>query len=282
MTIVSTLKEWGYPVRTRKDWGTVYEDLYQKRRTARPTANFPLSYQYFHITVTFDDGELTGDFDRDMRELERIGYLRFGTGISYTFVVDAETGMIGEGHPVDAAGAHTINDKNVAGFPINLNKHGIAIAMLGMPGVQPTHYYRESCAAILRASWDEGVTKNEAPSYPHSFFAFKECPTTAVRVILPTIQQMAKEMVMPLTNEDKKWLLDSIRTIVKEPNTVNAIAKAVKEEIPDLQIANIRTEIPGDTIGMNTMLRDIYRDTDDIKKLIRAHHVEPAQDLPPE
>lgn len=270
-------------VRTRAEWGAKYESIYQKRRKDMPVS-LPARYFLQHISVTFDTGTLVGDFYEDMQTLERIGYQRFGSGISYNWGVDAKTGMIGEGMPLDAKGTHTINEKNIPGYPFNLNYYGHAIAIIGMPGVVPSAECIKSVGAIIRAEWDTGVATRNCPYLPHNFFANKECPTQNIVNIMDDAYRIAQNWSpwMELSEKDKEWFRDTMRTIVKEAATTSAIAKAVKAEIPDLQIANIRTEVSGDTIGMNTMLRDIYKDTDDIKRLIRAHHVEPAQDLPSE
>lgn len=220
MTVASILEGWGRTVLTRKEWGSKYESVYQERRKNR-AVELPVDYLYSHISVTVDDGKLTGDFISDMLELERIGYQRFKSGISYNWAIDAVTGMIGEGMPLDARGTHTVNDKNVAGFPNQLNAHGHAVVLIGMPGVKPSAEFIRSFAAIRAAEIAAGVLKANAPIYPHSKFAAKDCPTAAVRAILPTIVTQSVNWDrgddnVALTEADRKWLSTEIRTVVRD------------------------------------------------------------------
>lgn len=192
--MVAELRRMGYLVRRQGEWGSRYISSYQARRIDMPV-KLPAPFAYQHITVTRDDGILTGNFDADMRELERIGYERFRSGISYNWPVDAITGMIGEGMPVDAKGTHTVNDKNVPGFPNNLNYYGNALAMIGMPGTRPTTKFIGASAAILAVSWKLNILQDFSPYFPHSKFAAKDCPTDFVRAVMPLIHATAKDFL---------------------------------------------------------------------------------------
>lgn len=203
MSVVTRLESMGRRVRTRSEWGTRYESLYQSRREDKPFT-LPADYLFAHISVTRDDGPSTPEFDADMRELERIGYERFRSGISYNWAIDAITGEIGEGQPLDAKGTHTVNDKNVPGFPTNLNLYGHAVVMIGMPGVKPTVEFVKSFAAIRTAEIAEGVLVENAAIYPHSKFAAKECPTAAVIELLPNITALSNAPIS--TTPEKDWL----------------------------------------------------------------------------
>lgn len=183
--IIARLAKLGYMVITRTDWGSKYESLYQQRRVSK-RVDLPVRYLFQHISVTRNN-----DMVSDMQELERIGYERFQSGISYNWAVDPITGEIGEGMPVDAKGTHTVNDKGVPGFPLNLNYYGNAIVAIGMPGVVPTAKFALSCAAIMRATWDLGIAETNCGYYPHSMFANKDCPTDPVRAIMPNIRNSA-------------------------------------------------------------------------------------------
>lgn len=189
MSVVSRLAAMGFDVVTRKEWGTVHESLYQSRRRNKPV-KLPVRYSFAHISVTKN----TSSFAADMRTLERIGYERFGSGISYNWAIDPDTGQIGEGQPVDAKGTHTVNDKGISGFPENLNLYGHAICCIGMPGLKVSERFKLSFAALLQASYSEGVMVTGAPLYPHSMFANKDCPTDAVRRVLPEIRSTAIQM----------------------------------------------------------------------------------------
>lgn len=187
--VLDRLQDMGMPVLSRRMWGSTHESLYASRVKTHP-AQKPARYGFSHISVTKD----TGVFPADMRTLERIGYERFGSGISYTWVIDNETGMIGEGHDVRAKGTHTVNKKNVSGYPYDLNRYGHAVCLLGMPGEAATEKFQLSFAAILRAEMDTGWMMDSAPLYPHSMFAFKACPTDPITRVLPMIRTTAIQM----------------------------------------------------------------------------------------
>lgn len=260
MSVVSRLELMGRQVRTRQEWGTRYEDIYQWRRLHLPVA-LPVPYAFGHITVTFDSGSLTGDFGQDMKTIERIGYERFGTGISYTWGVDAITGMIGEGMPVDAKGAHTINEKMVDGYPYNLNYHGHAIAVIGMPGVVPSAECIKSMGAILRASWDEGVMDYYAPFLPHNKFAAKACPTPNIENVMDDARRIAIDWnpFMALSEEDKNWFRSTMRTIIQETASKEAYADGVGRlvRIPNLLTPTPPGEQP-DNMALSTAISRIY------------------------
>ncbi len=180
-------------VRTRKDWGSKLGRVYAWRLIWK-RATVPADTVVEHITVTFDDGVLTGDFDADMRELERIGQSRFGAGISYNICIDKATGMVGIGQPLRAKGTHTQNDKNRPGFSKDQNKVARAIAWIGVPGNRWTDKCRDAHVKVLACLMDTGHV-TERPDYlPHSYFAFKECPMGIVADKLPDILADAKEL----------------------------------------------------------------------------------------
>lgn len=193
--VIARLRELGFDVITRQEWGSVYGVEYASRRQHK-SVDLPVRYAFQHITVTRN----TSNFAADMRTLERIGYERFQSGISYNWAVDPDTGMIGEGMPLDAKGTHTVNVKNVSGYPENLNYYGHAIACIGMPGLQPSEKFELACVAILRASWDTDVMRDECEYLPHSMFAFKDCPTQPIRNRMAAIRQTAIDSgaIMPL------------------------------------------------------------------------------------
>jgi len=191
--VIGFLRDLKREVLTRADWETKHESLYQQRRIDKPT-QLPALYAFSHISVTVDNGRTRDDFISDMLELERIGYERFGSGISYNWAVDMQTGMIGQGQPLDAKGTHTVNDKGVAGFPYNLNLYGHAIVGIGMPGDGVSLEFIRSVAAILRAEQDAGVMNRDINIHPHSMFANKDCPTEAIRIRLPYIRDLAKTL----------------------------------------------------------------------------------------
>lgn len=174
------------PVLSHKQWEAEYEGVYLTRRETRP-AHQPADTVVQHITVTLDHGPLVGDFIEDMKTIERIGYERFKTGISYNWVVDMTTGQIGQGAYLDAQGAHTLNDKGVHGYSYNQNEWARAIAVMGMPETKLSKLAKESIADILVAMWRVGAITHRPDYVPHSMFAAKDCPCDATREAMPEI-----------------------------------------------------------------------------------------------
>jgi hypothetical protein len=192
--VVSNMRKRGLEVRQRHQWDSQYPEVYRyrlqhKRVTVKEADTFVM-----HISVTFDTGMLTGNFDEDMRTIERIGYNRFSSGFSYNFGVDHRTGMIGVGMPLMAAGTHTINDLNKPGYSFNQNYVARAAAWIGMPGMVPTSEAKEAYAQMLAALMDEGALTDTFDFKPHSFFSTKDCPTDAGRAAMPWIKRRAMKV----------------------------------------------------------------------------------------
>lgn len=174
------------PVFSHKQWEAEYEGIYLTRREIRPAIS-PADTVVQHITATLDHGPLRGDFVEDMRTLERIGYERFKTGISYNWVVDMTTGEIGQGAYLDAQGSHTLNDKGIHGYSFNQNERARAIAVMGMPKDKLSKKAEESIVDILVAMWRVGAITYRPDYVPHSLFAYKDCPCDATRNRMPAI-----------------------------------------------------------------------------------------------
>lgn len=186
-------KVYGLNVRTRKDWGSRLGAVYTRRLVTK-RARVPADTVVQHITVTHGDGKLTGQFDADMRELERIGQARFQSGISYNICIDHQTGMVGIGQPLRAKGTHTVNDKNRPGFHRDQNLMARGIAWIGVPGNKVSARALQSHIKVLSCLMDCGHITPDPDYLPHSFFAAKDCPTDAIRPDMPGIIRDAKEL----------------------------------------------------------------------------------------
>jgi hypothetical protein len=194
--VVKDLRDWGIPVYTRWNWRTTVPHTYQWRRVFRRhklIPKQPVDTIWQHITVTKSTGTTPESFKADMRTLEKIGNDRFGSGVSYNFVVDMQTGEVGIGQSLDAAGTHTLNDKNVKtpggqNLSYNQNYVSLAIACLGMPGAQLSNKAKASIVAILRALQKEKALTKSFDYLPHSWVAPKDCPTDNVRNAMHEIQ----------------------------------------------------------------------------------------------
>jgi hypothetical protein len=188
--IIGELRRAGFTVLSRKQWGSRHRGLYQWRRIHR---HFPGRAKAFfaHVTVT----NRTNNFAADVRLVEQIGFDRFKTGISYNYAVDQRTGAIAIGMPHDAAGAHTLNDKDVDGFPFNLNYYGHGIAWIGNVGDRPSQACEDAFSAIIAAERKHGAARRGTRIFPHSKFAWKECPLEPMRRALPSILKRAQTIL---------------------------------------------------------------------------------------
>ena len=184
----------GVKIRTRAQWGSKHADTYKTRLITRRVTLAKADTFVSHITVTRDDGPLTGDFDTDMREVEQIGWDRFKTGFSYNFGIDHLDGMIGVGMPLMAAGSHTLNDKGVPNYSANQNYVARAAAWMAMPGMVPSDVAKEAFAQLLAAMMNEGALTQGFDFKPHSFFAAKDCPTQPGRDAMPWIYNRAQQV----------------------------------------------------------------------------------------
>lgn len=231
--VIQRLRSAGYPVRSRKQWGTQHADVYAYRLRTKPVT-LPVPYMFAHITVTSVNG------DEGARHIEQIGMDRFGSGVSYNWLVDHETHVIYEGMPLGAKGTHTVNDKGVDGFPYNLNYHGHAVAFMAMPGDKFCNRCAELFAAIQAAERIEGAARDSARFYPHSKFAAKDCPTAAVRDALPAINRKADQMVAngfilpPTRVTEAKDSLEKVVAELEEVPERRTKVHRLKEELQDI------------------------------------------------
>lgn len=180
--VVRRARRKGVTVLSRQQWGSMYEATYAKRRlwtrlgvwgAFRRTADTVVQ----HITVT----RPSGDFAADCRAVERIGIDRFGSGVSYNFLVDMTTGVVAVGQPLDAKGTHTVNDKGVPGYSHDQNLVARAIAVVGMPDTALSKSAERSIRLLLDAMVEESAITPGFDYCPHSMFAAKDCPCEATR-----------------------------------------------------------------------------------------------------
>jgi hypothetical protein len=184
----------GAKVLTHSQWGSKQKALYASRRKATASGVWPgfklkVDTVVYHITVTFDSGPLTGDFKKDAQTVERIGTERFGSGVSYNVLIDMQTGMAAVGQPIDSKGTHTVNDKKRKGFSKDQNLVARAIGFIGKPGDKLSNEAVETAADVLFSWWECGFITDDPDHLPHSFFAYKDCPTDAVRERMPEIKR---------------------------------------------------------------------------------------------
>jgi hypothetical protein len=187
--VVRNARRRGVTVYDRKDWGSRSQARYAWRRIFR-RAKSPADTVVQHITVTHP-----GPIKEGMRTLEDIGNDRFGTGVSYNFGVHMHTGEVGVGQPLDAKGAHTLNDKGVPGYSFDQNLVARAIAVIGMPATPLSDKAEEAIAKLLAAMMDEGAITRSFDYDPHSKFAFKDCPCDPTRNRMGAIRNRAFDLL---------------------------------------------------------------------------------------
>lgn len=183
------LRRRGYKVYTRRQWGSKWKTLYAYRRRNKPVAIDPADTVVQHITVTHPGG----DFKADVRDVEQIGVDRFGSGVSYNYLVNMATGEIAEGQPLDAKGTHTINDKGVPDYSYDQNHAARAIAVVGMPDTPLTIHAETAIIILLRALVRYRAITPDFDYKPHSFFTAKDCPCDNTRDEMPFIRTWVVE-----------------------------------------------------------------------------------------
>lgn len=179
--------QYGVHIIGRGEWGSREETVYKWRRKYKPVKRLKADTLVQHITVT----KPSGDLKADARTVERIGMERFGSGVSYNFLVDMETGHIAVGQSLDAKGTHTVNNKNVSGFSYDQNAVARAIAVVGMPNTPLSPRAHEAIAGLIAAMIDEGALTPGFDYVPHSFFAYKDCPSDSTRSQMKAIRSRA-------------------------------------------------------------------------------------------
>lgn len=214
------------PILTRKEWGSTMSGTYEYRRKNKPVKVLKADTFVHHITVT----PSTGDFARDLRLVEQIGWERFKSGMSYNWVQHMQTGQIAVGQPLDAKGTHTVNNKDVPGFSYDQNAVARAIAGLGREDYELSRSAMEACAGLMAAMMDVGALTETYDYLPHSFFAYKDCPCDPIRNKMHEMRQMAVDLrkkPTPVNPSKSKHIDDAIEATDK---AIKAADKAPKKK----------------------------------------------------
>ena len=188
--VIKNARAKGVTIYTRRQWGSTSLATYQWRRINRKhklLPGKPVDTVWQHITVTSDTGRTPASFKADMRTLERIGNARFQSGVSYNWCLDAVTGEIGLGQSLDAAGTHTLNDKDIPGYSYNQNYVSIAVSVIGMPGAKLSEKAGNALINLIKAHIEEGAVTTTFDYNPHSLVAWKDCPTDNIRNVMPAL-----------------------------------------------------------------------------------------------
>lgn len=194
MTVIDRLRDAGVEVHTRRDWNSPMEaaGAYRKRAFSHPMPPGPAQYHFLHITVT-DDTDLPRDGMEAARKVETFGWSS-PPMVSYHDLVTNE-GRYFEGQSYGVKGTHTVNDKKLAGFPLDLNLFGYATALMQNVGHAVTDQQVDVVAMIAAARELEGLTVVGAPILPHRLFAEKSCPGDLAVARLPEIRELKQHYV---------------------------------------------------------------------------------------
>jgi hypothetical protein len=254
MTVISRLRDAGVEVYTREDWGTPVPLAYATRLRTHPMPPGPAKCHFLHITVT-DDTDLPIDGKAAMRKVESYGY-SVPAMVSYHDCVTNE-GRYFEGQNYGAKGTHTQNDKNIPGFPKDLNLYGYALAILQNVQDEVTDRQVEVIAMVYAARELEGLVVRGAPIYPHRMFSSKSCPGDKAVARMDEIARLKNYYVrngLPTQEEEMKpedW--DKIRQIVREE--VDASNDALLAEKVEVTTPEGGTR----TISVKQLLRETWQ-----------------------
>lgn len=242
--VIDQLRAWGVECFTRAEWGSPREAdrSYARRRGTHPMPEGPADYHFLHITVT-RDSDTVREGKAGARQIEGYGYST-PPMVSYQDLVTNE-GRYFEGQSYGVKGTHTVNDKNVPGFPHDLNLHGYACALMQNVGDAVTDAQVDVVARVFAARELLGLVKQGAPIYPHRKFAPKSCPGDLAVARLDEIRRLKDHYVqtahqeedMAYTQEDRdrdeKLVKDqkarAVRTLAFQKTVVRALAADDKD-----------------------------------------------------
>lgn len=194
MSVMQLLTQADVEVYSRSDWGSAQEKAgaYARRKRTHPMPKGPAKCHFLHITVT-SDTDTVMEGAAGAQQVERYGYST-PPMVSYQDLVTNE-GRYFEGQSYGVKGTHTINDKRVAGFPVDLNAYGYATAILQNVEDEVTDEQVRVVAMVFAARELAGLVVKGAPIYPHRTFAAKACPGNKAVDRLAEIDKLKREYV---------------------------------------------------------------------------------------
>ncbi|GGM55358.1 hypothetical protein GCM10012275_28140 [Longimycelium tulufanense] len=188
---------------SRAQWGARYDN-------GDGPAPLPASEIWLHHSVT-PAPSINASFATDasaVQHIEQIGEDRFGSGISYTFVV-TPSGRVFEGHSVDRQGTHTSGRNSI----------GRAIVLVGNYETDiPTAAQKRAVAALLRHGYQAGWWRQQRITGGHRQApgnADTACPGRNALAAIPEINQRAQEgndmswnYPIPVVSDDGNYYTD--------------------------------------------------------------------------
>ncbi len=217
--VAAIARHLGVTVHSRKRWGSQpatgpwplaraqagsVPDVYAYRRRAKPHHQIPArptDTAVMHIT----DTQRTRDVCANFRVVERIGFDRFGSGVSYNWMIDPATGEVGIGQPIDAKGTHTVNEAGVPGFSYDLNYVALGFAIVGQPSDPISPAARRALARLLAAHMIAGYLNDGADFKPHRLFnPAKSCPGDRMVELMPEVWAVARGIAQEHANKQAR------------------------------------------------------------------------------
>lgn len=246
--MLTMLRAAGVECSSRAEWGSPREadGSYARRRTTHPMPDGPAKFHFLHITVTPDTDTLL-EGAAGARQVESFG-LSTPPMVSYQDLVTNE-GRYFQGQSYGVKGTHTVNDKDVPGFPRDLNLYGYATAIMQNVGDEVTDEQVRTVALIFAARELLGLVERGAPIYSHRKFDWKECPGDKAVARLAEIERLRDEFVrnFPSALNGEDWLdmatKEEVREVVREE--LRALFRDKDGGLPD--IGNVRIISPDGT-----------------------------------
>lgn len=221
---------------SRAEWGSPRErdGSYARRRSTHPMPPGPADYHFLHVTVTADT-DTVKEGAAGALQIEGYGYST-PPMVSYQDLVTNE-GRVFEGQSYGVKGTHTVNDKEVPGFPRDLNLYGYATALMQNVGDEVTDEQVWVVAMIFAARELAGLVRRGAPVHPHRMFAEKSCPGDLAVARLPEITRL-KDRFVREGLPGKDWF-----AMATEKDLRAAVRAELRDLLPDIAEAVLAAPI---------------------------------------
>lgn len=264
MTVIGLLRASGVECHTRAEWGSPRQadGSYARRRHSHPMPAGPAAYHFLHITVT-SDTDTVAQGAAGARQIETYGYST-PPMVSYQDLVTNE-GRYFEGQSYGVKGTHTVNDKEIGGYPRDLNLAGYAAALLQNVGDEVTDVQVDVVARIFAARELLGLVRRGAPILPHRMFAWKSCPGDKAVARLSEIERLRDRYVREgLPQEDDEMALTDEQLKKIGEAAADALLNRRVEVKKDGVVKRVRVQtLLKKAANAPSVIRDVFDDLED-------------------
>lgn len=273
MAVIDQLRDADVECFTREEWGSARPEAYIARRKSHPMRTSPAKYHFLHITVT-NDTDTVQEGKAGAKQIEGFGYST-PPQVSYQDLVTNE-GKYFQGQDYGNKGTHTVNDKNVQGFPKDLNYEGYATALMQNVGDEVTDVQVKVVAMVFAARELAGLVVKNAPIFPHRKFANKSCPGDKAMARLDEIIKLKNSYVKagklpappkkdePVKNEDKSE--DELRSALAVKRELTRVYK--KLSLVNTKLQNARAK------GYTSKVDDLRKQRDRLEHRVHLLNAE--------